>query len=52
MNQFDWKQRIPFWLTFAAVLAILASTAAYNILIALAFAALLFSGEKLKMPPV
>ena len=52
MNQIDWKQRIPFWLTLAAVLAILASTAAYSILIAVAFSALLFSGEKLKLPPV
>ena len=52
MNQIDWKQRIPFWLTMAAVLAVLASTAAFNILIAVAFAALLFSGEKLKMPPI
>jgi len=52
MNHIDWKQRVPFWLTFAAVLAILASTAVYNILIAVAFAALLFSGEKLKMPPI
>ena len=48
----DWKTRIPFWLTMAAVLAVLASTAAYNILIAVAFAALLFSGEKLRMPPI
>ena len=52
MNSIAWKNRIPFWLTMAAVLAILASTAAYNILIAVAFAALLFSGEKLKMPPI
>lgn len=48
----EWKQRIPFWLTMAAVLAVLLSTAAYNILIALAFAALLFSGEKLRLPPI
>jgi putative inorganic carbon (HCO3(-)) transporter len=52
MNQIDWKQRIPFWLTMATVLGILASTAAYNILIAVAFSALLFSGEKLQLPPI
>lgn len=46
------RWRIPFWLTMAAVVAVLASTAAYNILIAVAFAALLFSGEKLRLPPV
>src|ERR1035438_1601237 len=51
MTQFDWK-RIPFWLTMAAVVAVLASTAVYNILIALAFSALLFSGEKLQFPPI
>jgi len=51
MTQFDWK-RIPFWLTMAAVVAVLASTAVYNILIAVAFAALLFSGEKLQFPPI
>jgi O-antigen ligase len=52
MQPIDWKQRIPFWLTMATVLGILASTAAYNILIAVAFAALLFSGVKLQFPPI
>lgn len=43
--------RLPFWLSVAAIAAFLFSIAAGNILIALALAALLFSREKLRFPP-
>jgi putative inorganic carbon (hco3(-)) transporter len=40
------------WLTFASAVSILFSIAASQILLALAFSALLMSGEKMRMPPV
>src|SRR5690242_6868019 len=40
------------WLTFASVVAILLSIAVSQILLALAMAALLASGEKLRWPPI
>ena len=40
------------WLTFAAAVSIVFSIAAFNILMGLALAALLFSGEKLRLPRI
>jgi len=40
------------WLTFGAAAAIMFSIAAFNILMGLALAALLFSGEKLRLPRI
>ncbi|MFN3321901.1 MAG: O-antigen ligase family protein [Bryobacteraceae bacterium] len=45
-------QRSAFYLAFASVVAILFSIAISNILLALAMAALLLSGEKLRFPPI
>ncbi len=44
--------RAALWLTFAAAASIVLSIAAFNILMALALAALLFSGEPLRLPPI
>jgi O-antigen ligase len=44
--------RAAVWLTFAAAASIVLSIAAFNILMALALAALLFSGEPLRLPPI
>ncbi len=44
--------KAAFWLTGGAAVAVLFSIAACQILIALAFAALLVSGSKLRFPPV
>ena len=40
------------WLTFGAAASIVLSIAAFNILMGLALAAFLFSGEKLRLPPI
>ena len=49
-------QRLPFYLTFAAVVAVLCSNSASNILIAAAFVALIYRrirhGDELRFPPV
>ena len=45
-------QRAPFYLTCASVIAILFSIAASQILLGLAFAALLISGAKMRLPPI
>ena len=45
-------ERATFALTFGSVVAILFSIAASNILLALAFSALLMSGAKLRFPPI
>lgn len=44
--------RAPFYLTCGALLSILFSIAASQILLALAFAALLFSSEQMRLPPI
>jgi len=44
--------RAALWLTFAAAASIVLSIAAFNILMALALAALLFSGEPLRLPAI
>jgi len=44
--------RAALWLTFAAAASIVLSIAAFNILMALALAALLFSGEPIRLPPI
>jgi hypothetical protein len=44
--------RISFYLTCGSAVSILFSIAVSQILMALAFAALLFSGEPLKLPPI
>jgi putative inorganic carbon (HCO3(-)) transporter len=44
--------RAACWLTFGAAASIVFSIAAFNILMGLALAALLFSGEKLRFPPI
>lgn len=44
--------RAAFWLTGGATVAVLFSIAASQILLALALAALLFSGTKLRLPPI
>jgi putative inorganic carbon (HCO3(-)) transporter len=44
--------RVARWLTFGSVVAILFSIAISQILLALALAALLISGEKLRLPPI
>jgi O-antigen ligase len=44
--------RAAIGLSFAAAASIVLSIAAFNILMGLAFAALLFSGEKLRLPPI
>jgi O-antigen ligase len=44
--------RAALWLTFAAASSIVLSIAAFYILMALALAALLFSGEPLRLPPI
>ncbi len=44
--------RAAFWLTGGAAVAVLFSIAACQILLALAFAALLFSGLELRLPPI
>ena len=44
--------RAACWLTFGAAASIVLSIAAFNILMALALAALLFSGEKLRLPRI
>src|ERR1039458_396937 len=46
------KSRAALWLTFAAASSIVLSIAAVNILMALALASLLFSGEPLRLPPI
>lgn len=45
-------ERAPFYLTCASVIAILFSIAASQILLGLAFAALLISGLKMRLPPI
>jgi hypothetical protein len=45
-------QRAARWLAFGSAAPIVASIAASQILLALAFVALLFSGEKLRLPPI
>ncbi len=44
--------RAALWLTFGAAASIVFSIAACNVLMACAFAALLFSGEKLRLPRI
>ena len=44
--------RTAFWLTGGAALTVLFSIAASQILLGLAFAALMFSGERLRLPPI
>lgn len=44
--------RAALWLTFAAASSIVLSIAAFNILMALALAALLFSGDPIRLPPI
>src|ERR1035438_7763082 len=48
----SFMSRAALWLTFAAAASIVLSIAAFNILMALALAALLFSGEPLRLPPI
>ena len=45
-------ERTAFYLTFASLVSIVFSIAASNILLALAFAALLASGAKMRFPPI
>jgi putative inorganic carbon (hco3(-)) transporter len=51
MNQ-GFMSRAAIWLTFGAAASIIFSIAAFNILMGLALAALLFSGEKLRLPRI
>jgi len=44
--------RAALWLSFAAAASITISIAAFNIFMGLALAALLFSGDKLRLPPI
>jgi putative inorganic carbon (HCO3(-)) transporter len=44
--------RAALWLTFAAATSIVLSIAAFNILMALALAAFLFSGQPIRLPPI
>ncbi len=44
--------RAALWLTFAAAASVVLSIAVFNILMALALAALLFSGEPIRLPPI
>ncbi|HUI57297.1 MAG TPA: O-antigen ligase family protein [Bryobacteraceae bacterium] len=50
--QESFMSRAARWLTFGAAAAIMFSIAAFNILMGLALAALLFSGEKLRLPRI
>jgi O-antigen ligase len=50
--QESFMARAARWLTFGAAASIVLSIAAFNILMALALAALLFSGEKLRLPRI
>jgi putative inorganic carbon (HCO3(-)) transporter len=50
--QESFMSRAARWLTFGAAASILFSIAAFNILMALALAALLFSGEKIRLPRI
>ncbi len=45
-------RRTAFWLTFGSAVAVIFSIAVCHILLALALAALLVSGERLRLPPV
>jgi O-antigen ligase len=47
-----WAERLAFYCAFGAAAAVFFSGAVSNILIALSFAALLFSGAKFRFPPV
>jgi O-antigen ligase len=44
--------RAAVWLTFGAAVAIVVSIAAFHILLGLAFAALLFSGDRMRLPRI
>jgi putative inorganic carbon (hco3(-)) transporter len=50
--QESFMSRAARWLTFGAAASIMFSIAAFNILMGLALAALLFSGEKLRVPRI
>ena len=48
----SFMSRAARWLTFGAAASIVFSIAICNILMGMALAALLFSGEKLRLPPI